>query len=396
LDDEPNIVICIDDWAAMRAGIDDLTGTMLDRWHRIFADGPGVGVFSIVTMDRAQAMSSTAASSFGRRFAFQLNDPMDDSILGIPRSAPIRKKAGRALDLSDMSEVQFAVVNTEEHTINKIIGSISTRWADCHPSQLFRIDTLPSFVCANTIKRTNSGIIATFGSTHHDEPLALPIGLGDQNLTPVGWNLLPGEHALITGPSGSGKTNALVVVAAAALANRPGINISVLCGRRQTLPGALSEVGIVHTAAESLTDVIQLLATRPATPFNDLNELILVDDSDLIDDPTGVMTKLIASRPTGVWIVASGRADTLRTSYGHWTVPLRRSRKGLALRPHLELDGELWATSLPRRAVRGGTRSMPQGRGFLLDDGHTELVQVGCFSPIESGNETPDRGRIAS
>jgi DNA segregation ATPase FtsK/SpoIIIE, S-DNA-T family len=394
LSQEPQIVVCIDDWASMRSAIDDLTGTSLDRWHRIFADGPALGIFSIITIDRAQAMSSSATAAFGKRFAFQLNDPLDDAILGIPRSAPLRRNPGRALDLGDLSEVQFGLISDATISVQAVIK----KWAHVavgFGASIVSIASLPEFVSAQTII---PGGIQNDG--YDDGSLCVSLGIGDANLSPIGWKLLPGEHGLVTGPSASGKTNALAVVAGACHTAQPSIEISVVCGRRKTLIETMGAAGIPHHPHDDLASLIQSIDERHAERFDmghgSVNNLVLIDDADLIDDATGAFAKFIAARPAGVWIVASGRADTLRSSYGHWTVPLRRSRKGLCLRPHLELDGELWATTLPRRAVRGGTRSMPVGRGFLIDDGHTELLQVGCFSPIESGSDWSITRRMAS
>ena len=49
----------------------------------------------------------------------------------------------------------------------------------------------------------------------------------------------------------------------------------------------------------------------------------------------------------------------------------RRARIGAVLRPHLEVDGELWQLALPRR----GPAAFPVGRGYLVRDGGFELVQ---------------------
>jgi S-DNA-T family DNA segregation ATPase FtsK/SpoIIIE len=71
-----------------------------------------------------------------------------------------------------------------------------------------------------------------------------------------------------------------------------------------------------------------------------------------------------------VHVVAAGRADALRTNYSHWTVEVRRSRQGFALRPE-DMDTELWDVSLPRhRPVH-----LETGRGYLVVDGGTELTQ---------------------
>jgi S-DNA-T family DNA segregation ATPase FtsK/SpoIIIE len=81
----------------------------------------------------------------------------------------------------------------------------------------------------------------------------------------------------------------------------------------------------------------------------------------------------LADRPRqGVHVIAAAPADMLRSSYGHWTAGLRRSRIGLALKPTPATDGDLWQTTLPRR----GPSRFPVGRGYVVAEGTSELVQV--------------------
>src|SRR4051794_37579530 len=88
------------------------------------------------------------------------------------------------------------------------------------------------------------------------------------------------------------------------------------------------------------------------------------------DDPTHAIAELLGLRRPDVYVLAAGRADALRTNYSHWTVEVRRSRQGFALRPE-DMDTELWNVSLPRpRPVH-----LETGRGYLVVDGCAELTQ---------------------
>ena len=107
-------------------------------------------------------------------------------------------------------------------------------------------------------------------------------------------------------------------------------------------------------------------------------QLVLVDDADTLDDPAGAFAALFDVRRPDVHVVAAGRADVLRAAYGHWVAPVRRSRQGLVLRPHVDLDGDLWHTVLPRR---GPARFGP-GRGYLVCEGAVELVQAATTAPV--------------
>src|SRR5207248_9659751 len=124
----------------------------------------------------------------------------------------------------------------------------------------------------------------------------------------------------------------------------------------------------VMTDADAVVEGVGGIGDSPG------RHLVLIDDADMIvDGPAdAAIRELLALRRPDVHVVAAGRADLLRTAYGHWTSALRRSRTGVALRPHVEVDGELWHTLLPRR----GPQTFPPGRGYLVCDSGVELLQL--------------------
>jgi S-DNA-T family DNA segregation ATPase FtsK/SpoIIIE len=70
--------------------------------------------------------------------------------------------------------------------------------------------------------------------------------------------------------------------------------------------------------------------------------------------------------------VAAGRNDTLRSGFTHWTRHLRRSKLGVLLTPSVDYDGDLLGAQIPRRAPV----AMTAGRGYLVNSGRVELVQL--------------------
>ena len=99
---------------------------------------------------------------------------------------------------------------------------------------------------------------------------------------------------------------------------------------------------------------------------------MLIDDAEFIADSGGELSRLLASRPRNIRVIAAGRADSLRSSYGHWTSEVRRSRCGLILDPSPQTDGDLFGVQLPR--TKGGR--LPTGRGYLITNGEIELLQA--------------------
>ena len=71
-------------------------------------------------------------------------------------------------------------------------------------------------------------------------------------------------------------------------------------------------------------------------------------------------------------LVATGKPDSLRQSYGHWTGVVRRSRLGLVSAASNDLDGDLLGAVVPRHVPIAPR----PGLAWLVSDGDAVLVQV--------------------
>ncbi|MGZ4701546.1 MAG: hypothetical protein ACXV98_10065, partial [Ilumatobacteraceae bacterium] len=100
--------------------------------------------------------------------------------------------------------------------------------------------------------------------------------------------------------------------------------------------------------------------------------LIAVDDAELVDDVGGVLSSRAASRRHDLMIVATGKPDALRHSYGHWTGVVRRSRLGIVTAAASDLDADLLGAVLPRRLPIAAR----PGLAWLVSDGTVVLTQV--------------------
>ncbi|MEA3058502.1 MAG: segregation ATPase FtsK/SpoIIIE, family, partial [Sphingomonadales bacterium] len=193
-------------------------------------------------------------------------------------------------------------------------------------------------------------------------PWSLPIGIGERDLRPTALALYEGEHALIAGPGRSGRSTALCALASRAHA--AGAVVLAVAGSRSPL--ATDEHIDRCFAPDDVTEAVAEVAPR-AAPV-----LLLIDDAEGVADPTGVLGALLDERHAHLAVIAAGRADALRTAYGHWTRQLRRSQVGLLLAPDVDLDGELVGVALPRRA----SVALGAGRGWLVVGGEVQVVQV--------------------
>ena len=105
--------------------------------------------------------------------------------------------------------------------------------------------------------------------------------------------------------------------------------------------------------------------------------LLAIDDADVIDDPGGALAALVAARRRELLVVATGKPEVLRQTYGHWTTVVRRSRLGLVLSGCNDIDGDLLGASVPRRRPVGAR----PGLAWLCDNGDVQLVQIAVDVP---------------
>jgi DNA segregation ATPase FtsK/SpoIIIE, S-DNA-T family len=350
--DAATIVVLLDNYAAFVAAFDDVAGlAVLDSFARIVADGPALGIVTVASADRSTAVPPATAATIAQRLVFRLSDRHDYGTFGLRPADVGDLPDGRAVDVVSGLHVQIAApAGSLAAAVAETAGRVQ------RPQPPRAVGVMP--------ERVSVSDVLDAADLCGDDWL-LPLGIGDCALAPAGLRLGPGDHALITGPARSGKSTALLTVAATLAKHRPDVRLVAVALRRSPLRDAPSVDTVATTDAE-YAELITQLAADPGPV------VLLVDDADATDDAGQVLAQLLAERRDDLRVIGAGRADALRTAYGHWTAELRRSRQGLTLRPNIDLDGDLWHTPLPR-ATRGG---FPAGRGYLIADGAAELLQV--------------------
>lgn len=342
----PTIVTFLDNYSGFVAAYDE-PGEMSIRslLTQLVADGPGVGMMTIVTAKHPGDVPSRLASLVAGKLAFRLADRYDYSALGIPPVDP-PTLPGRAFESGSGREIQVLLPHRE----GLVAAVAANRWGPPSVAPV-SVRILPRHVAVSEV--VDAGWVS-------EQEWFLPLGIGNSALSPAGLVLREGDHALITGPARSGKSTALATLAAVARTAYPRLNISALLPRRSPLADSASLDRVL--AEEQLSRFLDESCMR----------LLLVDDAELVED-CSLLNEMARRRRPEMHIVAAGSADALRALYGHWTQDVRRSRIGCALRPNLATDGDLWQTALPRH----GPQKFPIGRGYLLADGEVELVQLG-------------------
>jgi S-DNA-T family DNA segregation ATPase FtsK/SpoIIIE len=349
LGDQSMVLVVLDNWRGFQTAFDDMDGLRLrDDLARLIADGPALGMRTVVTADQPNAIPLAVASLVSERLIFRLADRHDYSAFGLAGRAPSDLCPGRGFDAASGLEVQIACPD-----FNRVNGrpAISRR--------PFDVGVLPATVALDRLPTA-----ATPLREGDDDAFRIPVGLGGDSLATVELAFAAADHALIAGPARSGRSAALITVAQSARATRPDLVITAIALRRSPLTAAANVDRVVTAAAD--------VGGALAAVHNDKRpQLVLIDDAEGVDDPASSLSGLLQRHRVDLHVVAAGRADAIRGQYGHWTRDLRRSRLGIALQPAPD-DGDLWSASFPRRAA---IAALP-GRGYLIVDGRVELVQV--------------------
>ncbi len=352
---EPLVLLLVDNLGGWRSEYEDSRYyELVDQLGRIYADGPAVGMLMVVAADQPGAVPRSMTAATSQVWLMRFADPSDYLAFGVKVGDPGSMPSGRAFRSGTGLEVQLALPHPDGlaaavETVRAAAPSCSTPPA--------RIGVLPGCVPLDSLD-----LPARFDRT----PAFVPVGIGDDRLATVGFELHGGEHALVAGPARSGKSTALLVMAQ--LAAAAGARVVAVAGLRSPLAAA----GCLDDLAAGVDGLAAAL-----DPSGEAT-LVLVDDADQLDDPGATLAGLLSEHRPGLHLVAAGRADRLRAAYGHWTSTVRSSRTGVLLNADL-LDGDLLGIQLPPRVQ---LPPLP-GRGWLVTNGSPEVCQLATPPPLD-------------
>ena len=349
---EATMVLLIDNVEAFRAEYDDAFGlNIVEQTTRLFTEGPDAGLYVVATASRVGGIPASINSATPQKLVMRLADLSDFGTFGINRRSLPTFLPGRGVMVA---KTQVVHVGSPGVDLAASVAEVAARTpAPARPP--LAIGTLP----------TRLGLEALPAATITNDEWRLPIALSDSDLAPASIVLYEHEHATMAGSARSGKSTALLTLAAALRRVEAHSTVIGVACRRSPLRGH-PLIDKLATAVEEIPALIDtaLVAAGPT--------LVLIDDAEGIEDLDGRIAQLISLGRSNVHLAIAGRADVLRTQYGHWTQTVRRSKAGLLLSPNLDLDGDLLGARLPMRLHM----EMSQGRGFLVCDGGLGLVQV--------------------
>lgn len=347
--DSGTTLLVVDGLDALRRALDDPhTASEFDALEQVLTDA-GSTLVIVAGAESAAALPMGFLNRCPARWVLHLHDAHDAALLGVAARAVPPAVPGRLV-------IAGADVAAQVVAPRAPLPVAPTRSTTTPP-----ISVVPERVSAASLPSS----IAVDGVT------TLYMGIDFASGDPGVLEVPDGDHVVLVGTSRSGRSTGLSRVAAAWLQAHPSGWVGAIVPRRSTFSGHLADRTAADRAAISalLDELAAHLARVPA--------LLIVDDADAVDDPSGQLAALAASGP-GLLIAAAGRPDALRQSYGHWTGVVRRSRLGLIAASGTEFDGDLLNVQIPRRMPV----SARPGLWWVADGGDVRLLQAAIDVPL--------------
>ncbi len=363
----PWIVLMVDGWEGVQTAYDEVDhGRPLDLLHRLVREGSSVGLRVVLAGDRA-LLTSRIGSSISDRLLLRLADPGDYGLAGVPaRHVPATMPAGRGLVADGCVEAQVALLDADptgpaQHAALAAIAASSTAADQALPphQRPLRVEPLPARIGVDEL-RVAAKAVAT-------SPRWALVGVGGDDLDPLGVDLDEEPTFVIAGPPGSGRSATLLTIAR--WLGHEGVATVVVATPRSPLAALPGEPGVRAVVRPDEPDHLTHVLATCCTPL-----VVIADDAELLHDSPveRPLSELLRPQAAGsTAIVLAGSSADMSGFYRGLTVEARRNRCGLLLGPVGPVEGDL----LGVRVACGGPEARP-GRGMLVTRGRAQPVQA--------------------
>jgi len=399
--DEPRIIVLLDGLTAFRQ-VYEAGGRArwLDLFTSLAADGRPVGVHFVISVDQRTGMPGSLAAAVQRRVVLRMAHPDDYSFLGVAGDVlSMASPPGRGL--LNGAEIQFAVPGGTSEVMAQ------SRAVSAFGEALREVDAPESGTRGSGHRNWGARVAPPIRSLTDRVLLTdLPAEVGGRPVLGVSSSSLsalpfePRGSFVVTGPSGSGRTQSLASLARSLRHWSPARTLLLLTPRRCSQLGALADWTEVAAGPDAVTVLAaRLLAELQADQLADQHGrphdervhgahrgpiAVVIERADDLAGSVAepALSSLIkACLDNGHFVVAEGDTPFFSSNFG---LPglLKSSRSGLALQP----DG-IEGPTVFRAILPALTQAdIPEGRGFLIQRGRSELVQVALAGDPDLGS----------
>ena len=358
--DEPRILVLLDGMTAFRQAY-EVSGRLqyLDMVNALAGDGRPVGVHFIISVDQRSGMPQSLAAAIQRRVVLRLPTADDYAVLGVPGDVlTMASPAGRGLFNGD--ELQVAVLggSSDVSVQAAAVAAFAEATRKAGGTEAPPIESLVERVTLAELPAAVDGL-----------PV---IGVASETLGPKTFE--PRGCFMVVGPSGSGRTTALATMARSLDRFNGTADLYLFTPRKRS---ELIGLGVWTSVAAGTEDVSRLAQELTAAITEDRLPHPIALVIERVDDLGGstaenVLTTLVkACLDNDQFVIAEGEAQFFGSNFGLAGV-LKTSRSGLSLHPDGNEGHPVFRANLP--ALKRS--ELPEGRGFFVDKGRFELVQV--------------------
>jgi S-DNA-T family DNA segregation ATPase FtsK/SpoIIIE len=358
--DEPRIIVLVDGLTAFRQAYE--TGgraRWLDLFTSLAADGRPVGVHFVISVDQRTGMPSSLAAAVQRRVVLRMAHPDDYSFLGVAGDVlSMASPPGRGL--VNGAEIQCAVLGgtSEVMAQARAVSAFGDALRNAGTREAPPIRSLSARVLMNDLPAEVGG-----------RPV---LGVSSASLSAMPFE--PRGSFVVTGPSGSGRTTSLAALARSLRRWNCSMALYLLTPRRCSELGALTDWAEVAAGPD---DIVALAARLQAEVHTGTRLGPMAVVIERVDDLAGTAAEppvsglVKACLDNGQFVVAEGETAFFSSNFGLSGL-VKTSRSGLVMQP----DGIEGQTVFRSSFPRVNQADLPEGRGFLVDRGRPELLQV--------------------
>ena len=356
----PRIVLLIDNYPEFKKDweVAPGRGPSYRTFMRILGEGRTLGLHTVITADRGNAVPSAVGANISRRVVLRMGDPSQYMLLGAPRDIlDEQSPPGRAV--IDGHEAQIAVLGGTSNAVEqtRALAAFGDRLRRMGVRDLPEIGALPTMVPTTDIPAHVEG---------------LPVfGVADDTLAPQGFE--PIGSFVIAGPPASGRTNALKALVVAMERFDPAVRLYHFGSRRADLRDFrpwLRSATRPEDEADLATELAGLVVSD--TPTERI--MIVIEDIPHLADSA-------ADRPMRALLQAMNNSEHLLVAdaeisrasgsigvLGEW----KTARQGIVLKPDT-YDGEAIFKTAFGRVKRA---DFPVGRGIFVQAGRAVTMQM--------------------